>query len=117
MEDLCGTVCQHLTAYVKFVWVDDRISCIFLKRGSDLNDLAFPDAEKTVSEANNLFLLAFTGVPSLTPSTPYTGLSEKYWVNGKPLVFEKYSSLFLQFLKGRTVLKQYETTIKDAFPC
>lgn len=68
MEDLCGTVCQHLTAYVKFVWVVDRISRILLKRSSAFNNLAIPGAEKTVSEANNFFLLAFVGVPSLTSS-------------------------------------------------
>lgn len=47
-EDLCGVVCQHLAAYVKFVWVDDSVGFIFLKKRSDLNDVVIPLTEKTV---------------------------------------------------------------------
>lgn len=118
MEDLCGTVCQPLTAYVKFVWVDDMISFILLKRGLSCQWHGHPWCrENCVSEANNFYLLPFAGVPSLTSSPHMDDFSKQYRVNGKSFVFEKYPILFLQFLRGRTVLKQHETTTKDTFPC
>lgn len=69
MEDLCGTVCQHLPAYVKFVRVDDRISSILLKRGLSSQWLGHLWCrENCVSEGNNFFLLLFAVVHSLTSS-------------------------------------------------
>lgn len=55
MKDLCSLVCQHLAAYITFVWVDDKISFVFPKKGSALKDLAIPVAEKAVSDTNIFF--------------------------------------------------------------
>lgn len=49
LEDLCSTVCQHLTAYVKFAEVDDRICSVLLMRAQLSVTLAIPDAEKTTA--------------------------------------------------------------------
>lgn len=55
MKDLCSLVCQHLATYITFVWVDDKISFVFPKKGSALKDLAIPVAEKAVSDTNIFF--------------------------------------------------------------